>query len=283
MNAFWIILTGTLVASAGGLLGVFLLLRRMSMLGDAISHAVLPGIVVAYLVSGSRAPLPMLLGAAAFGVLATIVIEALYRRARMQSDAAIGVTFTGLFALGVILISGFAGQVDMDLDCVLFGEIAYVPLDVWISPGGVNLGPRPVWILGGLLIMVGVMLWLGYRRLLVTTFNPAYAGAVGISTGLWHYLLMSAVSVTTVISFESVGAILVVAFLIVPPATAYLLSRSLPQMLMLTVLIGFLSALGGYYLAWWLDGSIAGAMSVVAGVLFTLTLVFTVISRNRRG
>jgi manganese/zinc/iron transport system permease protein len=283
MNAFWIILTGTLVASAGGLLGVFLLLRRMSMLGDAISHAVLPGIVVAYLVSGSRAPLPMLLGAAAFGVLATIVIEALYRRARMQSDAAIGVTFTGLFALGVILISGFAGQVDMDLDCVLFGEIAYVPLDVWISPGGVNLGPRPVWILVGLLIMVGVMLWLGYRRLLVTTFNPAYAGAVGISTGLWHYLLMSAVSVTTVISFESVGAILVVAFLIVPPATAYLLSRSLPQMLMLTVLIGFLSALGGYYLAWWLDGSIAGAMSVIAGVLFTLTLVFTVISRNRRG
>jgi manganese/zinc/iron transport system permease protein len=283
MNAFWIILTGTLVASAGGLLGVFLLLRRMSMLGDAISHAVLPGIVVAYLVSGSRAPLPMLLGAAAFGVLATIVIEALYRRARMQSDAAIGVTFTGLFALGVILISGFAGQVDMDLDCVLFGEIAYVPLDVWISPGGINLGPRPVWILVGLFIMVVVMLWLGYRRLLVTTFNPAYAGAVGISTGLWHYLLMSAVSVTTVISFESVGAILVVAFLIVPPATAYLLSRSLPQMLMLTVLLGFLSALGGYYLAWWMDGSIAGAMSVVAGVLFTLTLVFTVISRNRRG
>jgi manganese/zinc/iron transport system permease protein len=283
MNAFWIILTGTLVASAGGLLGVFLLLRRMSMLGDAISHAVLPGIVVAYLVSGSRAPLPMLLGAAAFGVLATIVIEALYRRARMQSDAAIGVTFTGLFALGVILISGFAGQVDMDLDCVLFGEIAYVPLDVWISPGGINLGPRPVWILGGLFIMVVVMLWLGYRRLLVTTFNPAYAGAVGISTGLWHYLLMSAVSVTTVISFESVGAILVVAFLIVPPATAYLLSRSLPQMLMLTVLLGFLSALGGYYLAWWMDGSIAGAMSVVAGILFTLTLVFTVISRNRRG
>lgn len=253
------------------------------MLGDAISHAVLPGIVVAYLVSGSRAPLPMLLGAAAFGVLATIVIEALYRKARMQSDAAIGVTFTGLFALGVILISAFAGQVDMDLDCVLFGEIAYVPLDVWISPGGVNLGPRPVWILGGLFMLVVVMLWLGYRRLLVTTFNPAYAGAVGISTGLWHYLLMSAVSVTTVISFESVGAILVVAFLIVPPATAYLLSRSLPQMLMLTVLLGFLSALGGYYLAWWIDGSIAGAMSVVAGVLFTLTLAFTVISRNRRG
>jgi manganese/zinc/iron transport system permease protein len=283
MNAFWIILTGSLVASSAGLLGVFLLLRRMSMLGDAISHAVLPGIVVAYLLSGSREPLPMLLGAAVFGVLATIVIESLYRKARMQSDAAIGVTFTGLFASGVILISAYAGQVDMDLDCVLFGEIAYVPLDVWVSSGGWVLGPRPVWILGGLLFGVVLLLVLGYKRLLVTTFNPAYASAIGISTGLWHYLLMGAVSVTTVVSFESVGAILVVAFLIVPPATAYLVSQQLRQMLMLTVLIGFLSAAGGYYLAWWMDGSIAGAMAVVAGIIFSVVLMLTVILRNRRG
>jgi manganese/zinc/iron transport system permease protein len=283
MNAFWIILTGSLVASSAGLLGVFLLLRRMSMLGDAISHAVLPGIVVAYLLSGSREPLPMLLGAAVFGVLATIVIESLYRKARMQSDAAIGVTFTGLFASGVILISAYAGQVDMDLDCVLFGEIAYVPLDVWVSSGGRVLGPRPAWILGGLLLGVVLLLVLGYKRLLVTTFNPAYASAIGISTGLWHYLLMGAVSVTTVVSFESVGAILVVAFLIVPPATAYLISQQLRQMLMLTVLIGFLSAAGGYYLAWWMDGSIAGAMAVVAGIIFSVVLVLTVILRNRWG
>ncbi|MBX2930200.1 MAG: metal ABC transporter permease [Saprospiraceae bacterium] len=273
MNAFWIILTGTLVAICGGLLGAFLLLRKMSMVGDAISHAVLPGIVIAYLLSGSREVLPMLVGAAAFGVFATVVIEALYRKARLQSDAAIGITFTGLFALGIVLISLFAGQVDLDLDCVLFGEIAYVPIDVWITPGGINMGPRAVWVTGGLLVLVLAMIGIGYKGLLLTTFNPEHAASIGISVAFWHYLLMSAVSVTTVVSFESVGAILVVAFLIVPPATAYLLTNKLKPMLALTVLFGLGAAVGGYYLASWIDGSIAGAMSVVAGVFFTAALV----------
>lgn len=273
MNAFWIILTGTLVATCGGLLGAFLLLRKMSMVGDAISHAVLPGIVIAYLLSGSREVLPMLVGAAAFGVFATVVIEALYRKARLQSDAAIGITFTGLFALGIVLISLFAGQVDLDLDCVLFGEIAYVPIDVWITPGGVNMGPRAVWVTGGLLVLILALIGIGYKGLLLTTFNPEHAASIGISVAFWHYLLMSAVSITTVVSFESVGAILVVAFLIVPPATAYLLTNKLKPMLALTVLFGFGAAIGGYFLASWIDGSIAGAMSVAAGVFFTVALV----------
>ncbi|MBP8239479.1 MAG: metal ABC transporter permease, partial [Saprospiraceae bacterium] len=189
MDAFWIILTGTLTAVCGGLLGAFLLLRNMAMIGDAISHAVLPGIVIAYLLSGSREALPMLLGAAAVGVLTTVIIEALYRKARVQSDAAIGITFTGMFALGILLISAFAGQIDLDQDCVLFGEIAYVPIDVWVTAGGVNLGPRAVWILGGLLLLILLMLLLGYKGLLITTFNAEYAAALGISVSFWHYLL----------------------------------------------------------------------------------------------
>lgn len=275
MNAFWIILSGTLVATCAGLLGAFLLLRKMAMIGDAVSHAVLPGIVIAYLLAGTREALPMLIGAAAFGVLTTVLIEALYRKARMQSDAAIGVTFTGLFALGIILISLFAGHVDLDLDCVLFGEIAYVPIDLWITPGGVILGPRTVWITGGLLLLILLLIGIGYKGLLLTTFNAEYAASLGISTAFWHYLLMSAVSVTTVVSFEAVGAILVVAFLIVPPATAYLLTDKLKPMLLLTALFGFASALSGYYLAVWLDGSIAGAMSVMAGVFFVAALLFS--------
>ncbi|MFP4504832.1 MAG: metal ABC transporter permease [Cyclobacteriaceae bacterium] len=275
MNELWIILTGTLVAVSCGLLGVFLVLRKMAMVGDAISHAVLPGIVIAYLVAETRDTLPMLIGAAALGVLTTVMIELLYRKARLQSDASIGITFTWLFAVGIILISLFTGQVDLDQECVLYGEIAYVPLDIWLTDSGLNLGPRTPWILGGVLMLLLLMIGLGYKGLQITTFNPEYAAALGISTAFWHYLLMSAVSITTVLSFESVGAILVVAFLIVPPATAYLLTDRLKTMLWLTVLLGFLSSLLGYFLASWIDGSIAGAMSVVAGVFFTLALLFS--------
>ncbi len=279
MEAFWIILTGSLVAVSCGLLGCFLILRQMVMVGDAISHAVLPGIVLAFLLSNSRETLPMLLGAAALGVVTTLLIELFYKKARLQSDAAIGITFTWLFAIGIILISLFAGQVDLDQECVLYGESAYVPLDLWITQGGLNMGPRTVWILGGLLLLLLALVTIGYKGLQITTFNPEYAAAIGISTAFWHYLLMSAVSVTTVLSFESVGAILVVAFLVVPPATAYLLTDRLPRMLALTALFGVLSAVGGYYLAAAIDGSIAGAMSVVAGLLFTGAVLF----RPRQG
>jgi manganese/zinc/iron transport system permease protein len=274
MEAFWIILTGSLVAISCGLLGCFLILRQMVMVGDAISHAVLPGIVIAFLLSGSRETLPMLMGAAALGVVATLLIELFYRKARLQSDASIGITFTWLFAIGIILISVFAGQVDLDQDCVLYGEIAYVPLDLWITGGGANMGPRTVWILSGALLLVFGFVTAGYKGLQVTTFDPSYAAAIGISTAFWHYSLMSAVSITTVLSFESVGAILVVAFLVVPPATAYLLTDRLPRMLALTVLLGIASAVGGYYLAAAIDGSIAGAMSVVAGGVFVLAMIF---------
>lgn len=275
MSAFWIILTGALVAISCGLLGVFLVLRKMAMVGDAISHAVLPGIVIAYLLAESRDVLPMLIGAAAIGVLTTFIIEFLYQKARLQVDAAIGITFTWLFAIGIILISVYAGQVDLDQDCVLYGEIAYIPLDLWITEGGRVMGPRPVWILSAALLLVVLLVTIGYRGLRITTFNPEYASAIGISTVFWHYLLMSAVSVTTVVSFESVGAILVVAFLIVPPATAYLLTERLSMMLWLTVLLGILTSVGGYFLAVWLDGSIAGAMAVTSGVFLLLAVLFS--------
>lgn len=275
LDAFWIILTGAFIATSCGLLGVFLVLRKMAMVGDAISHAVLPGIVLAFLIAESRETWPMLLGAAALGVITTVLIEILYRSARLQSDASIGITFTWLFAIGIILISLYAGQVDLDQDCVLYGEIAYVPLDLWITESGKNMGPRSVWLTGGVLVGVLLLLLLGYRGLKITTFNPEYAAAIGISTGFWHYLLMSAVSVTTVLSFESVGAILVVAFLIVPPATAYLLTRRLRTMLLLTVVLGVLSAGLGYTIATWINGSIAGAMTVVAGIFLVLALLFS--------
>lgn len=275
MNAFWIILTGALVAVSAGLLGCYLILRKMSMIGDAISHAVLPGIFIAFLLSGSLNSLPMLVGATLFGVLCTVFIEFLYKKGKLQSDAAIGLVFTFMFAVGVILISVYANNAHLDQDCVLYGEIAYIPLDTWVTQGGIDLGPRAVWIMSIVLILIIIFIFVGYKALFLTTFDPAFATAIGISTTFWHYLLMSAVSLTTVVAFESVGAILVVAFLIGPAATAYLLTNRLPLMLLLAAITGVLAAVSGYYLAVLLNGSIASAMAVMVGVLFMLAFLFS--------
>ncbi|PTX15008.1 manganese/zinc/iron transport system permease protein [Pontibacter mucosus] len=275
MNAFWIILTGSLVATCCSLLGCYLILRRMAMVGDAISHAVLPGIVIAFLLTGSRDSVPMLIGAGLLGVLTTFLIEFFHRYARVQADASIGVTFTWLFAIGIILISVYAGQVDLDQDCVLYGEIAYVPLDLWITEEGLSLGPRTVWTLAVVTLLIILYIVLGYKELFLTTFDPAYAAAIGISTSVWYYSLMTAVSITTVASFESVGAILVVAFLVAPAATAYLLTDNFKTMLLLSVLAGILASVAGYYLAVWIDGSIAGAIATVTGIEFMLAFLFS--------
>ena len=275
MNDFYIILTGALVAVSCSLLGCFLILRKMAMVGDAISHAVLPGIVIAFLLSGSRDSLTMLLGAGLIGIFTTFIIEFFHRKARLQTDAAIGVTFTWLFAVGVVLISLFAGKVDLDQDCVLYGEIAYVPLDIIFLSGDALTIPKAVVVMGAMLLVVIAFVTLSFKELYITTFDPGFATAIGISTALWHYLLMGAVSVTTVASFESVGAILVVALLIAPAATAYLLTDNFLKMLIIASGVGILSSFAGYYLAVWLDASIAGAIATTAGGFFGAAVVFS--------
>lgn len=272
MDAFWIILVGSLVAVSCGLLGVFLILRKMAMVGDAISHSVLPGIIIAYLISGSDASLPMLAGAALMGVLATLLIELFHRKGKLQTDASIGLTFTWLFAIGVIMASRFTREMHIDVDCILYGEILFTPQNRWYL-NGLDLGPKNVWILGVTLLLVLTFIMFGYRGLKLTTFDENYAAAIGIKTAFWHYTLMSLVSLTTVASFDAVGAILVVAFLIVPGATAYLLTDSLRTMLVLSAAFGIAAAAGGYYLAYVLDSSIAGSMTVVAGAIFLVVLI----------
>jgi manganese/zinc/iron transport system permease protein len=244
----------------------------MAMVGDAISHAVLPGIVIAFLISGSRDSVTMLMGAGLIGIATTFLIEFFHKKARLQTDASIGVTFTWLFAVGVVLISLFAGKVDLDQDCVLYGEIAYVPLDVILIDGG-NIGPKAIYVMGAILLVIILFITLGYKELFLTTFDPAYASAIGISTSLWHYLLMSAVSATTVASFESVGAILVVALLIAPAATAYLLTDNFKVMLGIACAAGILASITGYYIAVWLDASIAGSIAMMCGIVFLIAMV----------
>ncbi len=274
MDALYIILTASLFSISCGLLGCFLILRKMAMVGDAISHAVLPGIVIAFLLTGTRDSFEMIVGAALFGLLTTFLIEFFNKKARLQTDAAIGVTFTWLFALGIILISVYAGQVDLDQDCVLYGEIAYVPIDPWITKAGVVMGPRALYIAGAVLVMNLLFIGIGFKQLYLTTFDPEFAATIGISIALWNYLLMGAVSVTTVAAFDSVGAILVVALLVAPPATAYLLTDRFLAMLFFTAAISVINSVLGYYLAVVLDGSIAGAIVSVAGVLFAVAFLY---------
>lgn len=270
MIDFITILTGCLVAIPCALLGTFLVLRKTVMIGDAISHAVLPGIVIAYLITNSFDSVTMLVGAAIMGFITTFLVEFFNKKGNLQADASIGVTFTGLFALGVILISVNAGGVDLDQDCVLYGEIGTTALGAkW---GGI---PTPIWFLGTVTLIVIGFITLGYKELMATTFDPAHAAAMGIAVVVWHYSLMGVVSFVTVASFESVGAILVVAFLVAPAATAYLLTDSLKRMLLYSVLFGIGSSIGGYYLGMLFNSSISAAMATMSGIFFILALLLS--------
>lgn len=269
-----ILLVASCVAASCALVGSFLVLRKMALLGDAISHAVLPGIAVAFLLSGGRNAFAMVLGAGALGVITVFLVELASRTRRLREDAAIGVVFPALFAIGVILVSRYASQVDLDLDCVLYGEIAYTPWDL-LYWGTASLGPKALWVNGVILLLNLLLVGIFYKELKLTTFDPELAAALGFLPTLVHYLLMTLVSVTVVGAFESVGAILVVAMLVVPGATAYLLTERLNVMLLLSMAFGVLSALLGYGLAHALDASIAGAMATVSGLLFLFAYLFS--------
>lgn len=269
----WIIITAILVSVSCALAGSFLVLRKMSLMGDAIAHAVLPGIVIAFLITAGRNTFPMLVGAGLFGLFTVWLTEELSKRGRIYHDASMGIVFTTLFAIGVIMISLFASNIDIDQECVLFGEIAYVPWDLWIWRGS-SMGPRPVWILSFVLLLNVSFVSFLYKELKTYSFSPQLAATLGLPVGLIHYGLMGLVSLTTIASFESVGAILVVALLIVPPATAYLLVDRLHHLLLLSAVLGITSALGGYYTALWINSSIAGAIAVVTGIQFAIVFIF---------
>jgi manganese/zinc/iron transport system permease protein len=280
-----IVLTGVFAASACALIGTFLVLRRMAMMADAISHAILPGLVGAYFLANGPNLIAGVLGASLAGVTTVVLVETLQRTGRVKSDAAIGIVFPALFALGTFLISRYFSDVHLDADAILFGEIAFAPFDRLII-GNVDYGSQPMIVLGILTGLNALLIGLFYKELKLATFDAGLATALGFSPVIIHYGLMTAVSVTTVGAFAAVGAILVVALLIVPPATAYLLTDRLPLMVVLSVAIGVASALGGYYSAVALDVSISGMMAVSAGVMFGLAVLFSpehgIVARNIR-
>ena len=273
-------------AVACALPGAFLVLRRMALMSDAISHSILLGIVLAFFVVGTVGSPLLIVGAAVMGLITVVLVEALANTKRVGKDAAIGLVFPALFSIAVILIARFADDVHLDVDAVLLGELAFAPFERFVV-NGYDLGPRALWVMGAILGLNVVGLALFYKELKVATFDAALAAALGFSPILVHYGLMSAVSITAVGAFDAVGSVLVVALMIAPPATAYLLSDRLSHMIGLSALIGGASAIAGFWLAHWLDASIAGSMATIAGVLFGLAFLFSpdrglVAQRRRR-
>ena len=283
MNDIWIIATASLVAISSALVGVFLILRRQALMGDAISHSVLLGIVLAYLATDSRSIAVMLTGAVIVGLLTAWLSDALHKVGKLQSDASIGIVFTLFFAIGVILILLYAGQIDLDQECVLYGEITFVPFDtiIWGSDAqGMSIGPRAFWAIGVVFLIVLISIVVSFERLRTVTFHPSLAVSLGINVVVWHYFLMTLVSMTTVASFDAVGAILVVALLVIPASSAYLVTSSLKSMLWMAAAYGQTSVLIGYGIAFVLDSSISASIAVTAGLLLFATIVILEINKK---
>ena len=274
----WILLTGIVVAASCALIGNFLVVRRMAMLGDALSHSVLLGLVGAFLLTGNRGAGAMFLGAIVTGLLTAYLSDFLNKRGRLKEDASIGVVFTTLFAIAVILISVYADKVDFDQDCVLHGEIAFTPLDT-IAPFGVDIGPRAFWIALLSLVINVVFIAVCWRRISLVSFDPMLANALGISAQRWHYILMTFVSLTVVTSFEVVVAILVVAMLVIPANTAAFLTGRLLPMIALSLVFAVLSAYLGVEVAAVYDASISASICLAGAALFLSVLIFRHVRR----
>ncbi|HSL44607.1 MAG TPA: metal ABC transporter permease [Anaerolineales bacterium] len=264
---FEIQLIASMVAVACALPGVFLVLRRMAMMSDAISHTVLLGIVIAFFITKSLNSPLLLIGAALMGVITVSLVELLNRTRLVREDASIGLVFPAIFSIAVILISRFAGDVHLDTDAVLLGELAFAPFNR-LRLFGLDFGPEALYTTGGILVLNILFIVLLYKELKLATFDPALAAALGFAPAFIHYALMALVSLTAVGAFDAVGSVLVVAFMIAPPAAAYMLTDRLSRMLLYSALIGIFSAVSGYWLAHWLDASIAGSMAGMTGVSF---------------
>ena len=242
-------------------------------MGDAISHSVLPGIVIAFLYTGDLSSPWLLFGAAVAGLLVTVLIEQIHQRTRIKQDSAIGIAFTSLFALGIVLMGVYTRDVHLDPDCVLEGNISFIIMEETRQVFGYEV-PKPLFTMGGVAISTVLIIVLFYRVLMLSSFDAGLAASYGYLPNVVHYCMMALLSVVVVSAFQAVGAILVIALLILPGATAFLCTHRLKTMLVLAGLHALLSSLGGLYLSVWLNGKISAAVVVAGTILFVLAWLF---------
>ncbi|MFT6869319.1 MAG: manganese/zinc/iron transport system permease protein [Polaribacter sp.] len=281
-------LIASIVAIACAIPGTFLVLRKMALISDAISHSILPGLVLGFFITHDLNSPLLIIMAALSGVVTVVLVEFIQKTKLVKEDTAIGLVFPVLFSIGVIMIAKNANDVHLDTDAILLGELAFAPFDRFLVDG-FDLGPKSLWIIGTILLITIGLLFAFFKELKISTFDAGLATALGFSPIMIHYGLMSVASITIVGSFDAVGAILVVALMIAPAATAYLLTDNLKRMLGLSVIFGVFSAIAGYWLAHWLDASISGSMTTILGVVFLLVYLFapkrgliSVLYRNRQ-
>lgn len=267
-------LIAVIVAIASSLPGVFLVLRKMAMMTDAITHTILLGIVIAFFMTQSLTSPLLIIGAALMGVFTVFLTEVLNNTKLVSEDSAIGVVFPLLFSIAIIIISKYAGSVHLDTDAVLLGELAFAPFNRMVIFGR-DIGAKAIYSMGVILIINIIYIVVFFKELKIVTFDPALSAVLGFMPTLLHYSLMAIVSVTAVGAFEAVGSILVIAFMIGPPVTAYLLTDDLKKMIFLSAGIGAVNGVLGYQIAKFFDVSIAGSMAMMTGVLFFLVFVFS--------
>lgn len=269
-----ITLIAVVVAIACALPGVFLVLRGVTMVSDAITHTVLLGIVLAFFITQDLNSPLLMIGATAVGVATVWLIETIQRSNLVSNDAAIGIVFPLFFSIAIIMITLYAGDVHLDEDAVLMGELAFAPfrrLDLF----GYDLGPQSLWVMLVILIINSLFIFFFYKELKVTTFDPAFAAALGFSPVIIHYALMTLVSLTAVGAYDSVGSILIVGFMVGPALSGYLLTHSLNKMIVITIVMAVINSVSGVQMAFLLDTTIAGMIAVVTGITTLLILVFS--------
>ena len=255
---------------ACAVLGVFLVLRRLSMVSDAISHSVLLGIVIGYFVTKDIGSVLLIIGASLFGVLTTVCIELLIKSKRVTEDASVGIIFPLFFSIAVILITRYARNVHLDTEMVLIGEIILAPLHR-INFLGLSL-PKALGQMVFVLLINTVFIAVFFRKLKISSFDPVYAGVAGIAGAGLYYVFMALVSFTAVSAFESVGAILTISFFISPAASAYLISKDLKITILLAAVYAVVNSCIGYFLAVKFNVSMSGMCALVSGLTFMITI-----------
>lgn len=269
-----ILLTAVFMSAACALPGSFLVVRNMSMTSDAITHTVLLGIVLGFLLTGDLNSPILIIGAGIVGVLTVWFTETLDNTGLVDSDASNGLVFPLLFSVGVILITLCADSVHLDTDSVLLGELAFAPFDR-LTIFGKDIGAKSVYFSMLLFALNLIFVLVFYKELKFAPFDEIAAKTGGFHPEFLHYALMTCASVTAVVAFQWVGSVLVVAFMIAPPAAALLLTKRLSVVLALSCAIGGTAAAWGYKLASTLDVSISGTMAVMTGAIFIIILIIT--------